>query len=129
MFTRREMMKIAAGGVALLGGGCGDGVRAGKSGKPLVAATTTMVGDLARSLGGEGVEVSALMGPEVDPHLFKPGQRDVQLLRGAEVVMYGGLHLEGRMAEMLERMERHGGRVLPALNGPNTTGDPRRQIL
>ena len=120
MFTRREMMKFAAGGVALVGVGCGDGGgrgRWGESGLPLVAATTTMVADLAKSLGVGMVEVAALMGPEVDPHLFKPGQRDVQLLRGAEVVMYGGLHLEGRMAEMLERMERHGGRVFAVSAG------------
>jgi manganese/zinc/iron transport system substrate-binding protein len=41
------------------------------------------------------------MGPGVDPHLYKPTPSDLSRLRRAEVVLYSGLHLEGKMAEIL----------------------------
>jgi len=95
--------------------GCRD---TGAAEPSLLVATTTMVGDLLRSLAtGLDEEVAVLMGPQVDPHLFKPGQSDVRKLRRASVVLYSGLHLEGRMAEILERMARHGRHVVAVTDG------------
>jgi len=71
-----------------------------------VVATTGIVADLIRSTGADGVEVVALMGPGVDPHLYKPVLKDLERLRGAEVVFYNGAHLEGKMTEMLEQLGR-----------------------
>lgn len=89
-----------------------------RTGSQLLVATTTMVGDLLRGLaGGLDGEVAVLMGAQVDPHLFKPGQSDVRKLRRASVVLYSGLHLEGRMAEILERMARHGRQVVAVTDG------------
>ncbi len=89
--------------LALLAGGCG-GEEAGASGDKVgVTATTTMISDLARQVGGERVEVTGLMGPGVDPHLYKASQGDVEALLGADVVFYNGLFLEGQMAEILEK--------------------------
>lgn len=77
-----------------------------EGGKLRVTATTNLVADLARVVGGERVEVSALMGPGVDPHLYKASARDVRTLAGAGLILYGGLHLEGKMVELLEKNRR-----------------------
>lgn len=69
-----------------------------------VVATTGMVADVARNVGGERVAVTALMGPGVDPHLYKASARDVEAIDGADVLFYSGLHLEGRMTSIFERL-------------------------
>ncbi len=85
------------------------GERGDLAGRPVRAvATTGMVADLVRQVGGERVEVEALMGPGVDPHLYRPSEGDVARLAGADVVFYNGLHLEGKMGEVLEQIESRG---------------------
>lgn len=69
-----------------------------------VTATTSMVADLVRVVGGDRVQVSGLMGPGVDPHLFKASEGDVAKMAGADVIFYNGLHLEGKMTEVFEQM-------------------------
>ncbi len=66
-------------------------------------ATVGMVGDVVGRVGGDRVEVETLMGPGVDPHLYKPSESDILRIGRADVVFYGGLHLEGKMGEVLER--------------------------
>jgi manganese/zinc/iron transport system substrate-binding protein len=81
----------------------------GKSMAPLrVIATTTMIADLVKSVGGGNIEVKGMMGPGVDPHLFKPTASDITELQGADVIFYSGLHLEGRMAELFSKLENRG---------------------
>ncbi len=101
---------------------------------PDVVATTSFIADLARNVGGERVRVTALMGPGVDPHLFKASEGDVTRLGEADLTLYGGLHLEGRMSEVLERLSERGvpcvavtsgvppGRLIRS--GPGGTPDP-----
>lgn len=67
-------------------------------------ATTGMVADIVKNVGGERLEVTALMGPGVDPHLYKPSERTVIALAEADVIFYNGLHLEAQMAEVFEKM-------------------------
>jgi manganese/zinc/iron transport system substrate-binding protein len=69
-----------------------------------VVCTTGMVADLVRNVGGEHVRVTALMGPGVDPHLYKSSPGDVGHLNRADMICYSGLHLEGKLSELLERM-------------------------
>jgi manganese/zinc/iron transport system substrate-binding protein len=69
-----------------------------------VVATTSMISDLARTIGGERVEVTGLMGPGVDPHLYKASAGDVTRLEQADIVFYNGLHLEAAMGEVFEKM-------------------------
>ena len=57
-------------------------------------------------VGGDRVEVTGLMGPGVDPHLYKASAGDVDALREADLIFYGGLELEGRMADLLEEVGR-----------------------
>jgi manganese/zinc/iron transport system substrate-binding protein len=65
-----------------------------------------MVADLVRNVGGGHVAVTALMGDGVDPHLYTASPADVAKLNRADAVFYSGLHLEGKLAELLERMSR-----------------------
>lgn len=71
-----------------------------------VVGTTGMVADLAREVGGERVNVVGLMGPGIDPHLYKASHGDTQRLARADVVFYNGLNLEGKMIDVLVRMGR-----------------------
>ena len=68
-----------------------------------VVTTTGMIGDLVRTIGGDEVEVHNLIGEGVDPHLYKPTRDDVAALLEADIVFYNGLHLEGRMGDVLSR--------------------------
>jgi len=63
-----------------------------------------MVADLATNIGGEHVAVTSLMGAGVDPHLYKASPADVSQLNRADIILYSGLHLEGKLGELLERM-------------------------
>jgi len=69
-----------------------------------VVCTTGMVADIAKNVGGEHVAVTALMGAGVDPHLYTASSADVSKLSRADIILYSGLHLEGKLSELLERM-------------------------
>jgi manganese/zinc/iron transport system substrate-binding protein len=71
-----------------------------------IVCTTGMVGDMLRNLAGVHANVQTLMGPGVDPHLYKATPGDVRRLTAADAVFYSGLHLEGRLAELLEKLHR-----------------------
>ncbi len=73
-----------------------------------IVATTGMITDIAQVVGGEHVKVRGLMGPGVDPHLYKASAGDVALLSGADLIFYNGLHLEGKMSEIFEQMKKRG---------------------
>ncbi|HYE61311.1 MAG TPA: zinc ABC transporter substrate-binding protein [Phycisphaerales bacterium] len=78
--------------------------KAGASGGPKVVATTGMIADVARTIGAGRAQVTALMGEGVDPHLYKASPGDVRLLTDADIILYNGLHLEGRMADVITKM-------------------------
>jgi manganese/zinc/iron transport system substrate-binding protein len=63
-----------------------------------------MIADAVKNIGGERVEVSSLMGPGVDPHLYKASEGDVRRLSEADVILFNGIHLEAKMGEVLEAM-------------------------
>ena len=74
----------------------------------MIAATTGMVADVARAVAGDRAEVVGLMGPGVDPHLYKPTRSDVERLMDADVIFYNGLLLEGKMTDTLVRAATSG---------------------
>ncbi len=87
--------------------GCGTDapVRGDLGERPVrVVATTSLIADLAREVGGERVEVVGLMGPGVDPHLYNASEGDVGRMTRADLILYNGLHLEGKMTDVLARM-------------------------
>jgi manganese/zinc/iron transport system substrate-binding protein len=82
-----------------------------------VVATTTMLADLSEIIGGERVYVSGLMGPGIDPHLYQAGAGAVTLMQRADVVVYNGLHLEGKMGEIFKSLSVRGDTVICAADG------------
>ena len=75
-------------------------------GKITIACTTGIVADCIRNIVSDEVEVIALMGAGVDPHLYKASQGDIAKLSTADIIVYNGLHLEGKMAKMLENYSK-----------------------
>ena len=69
-----------------------------------VVTTIGMITDIVQNVGGERVSVTGLMGPGIDPHLYKASEGDVTSLSEADLVFYNGLHLEAKMGEVLEQM-------------------------
>lgn len=72
----------------------------------VVVATTGQIADAIKAISGGHLRVSALMGPGVDPHLYKATQSDLSKLDKAEVIFYNGLHLEGQMLDIFEQMSK-----------------------
>lgn len=70
---------------------------------PTILATTGMVGDTVRAVGGECIRTEVLMGPGVDPHLYQASASDVQRFRDAALIVYNGFALEGQLDNVLER--------------------------
>ncbi len=71
-----------------------------------IVCTTGMIGDIVKNIVGDQIKVVTLMGPGVDPHLYKATQGDLKLLNEADVIVYNGLHLEGKMGEIFEKLEK-----------------------
>ena len=71
-----------------------------------VVATTTVVADLVRQIGGDRLTVDSLMAAGIDPHSYKATPRDADRLARADLVVASGLHLVGKLADLLERLSR-----------------------
>ena len=71
-----------------------------------IVTTTGMIADLTQNIGGKHVKVTALMGTGVDPHMYKATQGDLRHLVKADIILYNGLHLEGKLQEIFEKMAR-----------------------
>ncbi len=69
-----------------------------------VLATVGMVADLVKQIGGEHTRVKQLMGPGVDPHLYKATRDDMQQIMSADIVFSSGLMLEGRLEDTLNKV-------------------------
>lgn len=86
--------------------GCKSNSNSKDNGKLKVVATTSIITDLLHQIGGDAIEIQGLMGSGVDPHLYKASEGDVNKLFNADVVFYSGLHLEGKLVDIFERMEK-----------------------
>lgn len=71
-----------------------------------IFATTGMIADTARRIGGAHVEVQALMGPGVDPHAYRQTRTDITAMTRADLVLWHGLYLEAQMEEFLIKLDR-----------------------
>ncbi|GAA2545858.1 metal ABC transporter solute-binding protein, Zn/Mn family [Pseudonocardia hydrocarbonoxydans] len=122
----RRLIAAAVVGLALLTG-CTSTAASGDEpigDRPVrVTTTTNFITDTVERIGGASVEVTGLMGPGVDPHLYRASAGDVQTLRDADVIFYGGLQLEGRMAELLDELAAR------QLTRAVTEEIPRAQLL
>lgn len=75
-------------------------------GKITIVTTTGIIKDCIENIVGEDIEVISLMGAGVDPHLYKASQGDISKLANADIIIYNGLHLEGKMAQMLDNYSK-----------------------
>ncbi|OIQ44055.1 MAG: manganese transporter [Roseobacter sp. MedPE-SW] len=71
-----------------------------------LVATTGMIADAARQVGGDEVEVKALMGPGVDPHAYRQTRSDIVAMTRADLVLWHGLYLEAQMEGLFHDLER-----------------------
>lgn len=98
------MLLLLAGGCPRVDDSNGGGERKPSSGPLNVVCTTGMVADMVSNIGGAHVKVTTLMGAGVDPHLFRASEGDVATLSNADAIFYSGLHLEAKLADLLEQM-------------------------
>jgi manganese/zinc/iron transport system substrate-binding protein len=97
---------LLAGAAALI---ASPSLAQAQRGAPLrVLATTAMIGDLVREIGGDRLRAETLLGEGVDPHTYKPTRADIARLSAADAVFYNGLLLEGQMTEVFARLARGG---------------------
>lgn len=82
-----------------------------------IATTTGMINDIVLNVGKELVSTQSLMGPGVDPHLYKASAKDVSTLSNADIIFYNGLHLEGKMTEVFENMSKRGIKTVAVAEG------------
>ena len=97
---------IILGVMVLLISACTSGEAKGDISTRQINVVTTigMITDIVENVGGERVDVIGLMGPGVDPHLYKASEGDVSKMSNADVIFYNGLHLEAQMGEVFEQM-------------------------
>ncbi|WP_373604862.1 metal ABC transporter solute-binding protein, Zn/Mn family [Fredinandcohnia onubensis] len=69
-----------------------------------VVTTIAQIGEPMQIIGGDRVEVISLMGPGVDPHLYQATQGDIATLQNADIIFYNGLHLEGNLGEVFDKL-------------------------
>ena len=70
-----------------------------------VASLSTVLGDVAANVGGDKVQVEAIVKGGVDPHEFQPSPSDVELVAGADVVLVSGKGMEGYLSKLEEGMD------------------------
>ena len=91
-----------------------------KNGKLQVVTTTTMITDLVKNIGGDKIDIQGLMGAGVDPHLYKASEGDVSKLFNADVIVYNGLHLEGKLEDVFDKMRQQNKKTIAASNAIDT---------
>jgi manganese/zinc/iron transport system substrate-binding protein len=85
---------------------CSPDVSSGTNTPFRVVCTTSMIGDAVTQIAGDKAAVHILMGSGVDPHLYKATQGDLRHLINADLILYNGLHLEGKMGEVFHKLSR-----------------------
>lgn len=100
---RPSLVRVLAG--LALSAGLATAPLAARAEAPLrVLATTGMLADVARNVGGDCAEVGALIGPGLDPHLYQATASDVRRLQQAELILFHGHGLEGQLGSVLNRL-------------------------
>jgi manganese/zinc/iron transport system substrate-binding protein len=86
--------------------GCTSATTGNESDKIHVTTTIAQIQDVVNNIGGDHVETESLMGPGIDPHLYQASQGDISKLTKADIIFYSGLHLEGKMGEVFEKVSK-----------------------
>jgi len=102
--TRATFLSLLASAVLIAPAFCRSETRSENAAPLKIVATTGMIADVARNIAGDRAQVTGLMGEGVDPHLYKASPGDVRRMSDADMILYNGLHLEGRMADVIVKM-------------------------
>ena len=70
----------------------------------MVVSTTSIIHDTVQNIAGDLVSTKSLMGPGIDPHLYKASAGDIATLNNADIIFYNGLHLEAKMTDILKKL-------------------------
>ena len=94
--------------VSILLVGCGNkkDMNTNDNEKINIVATTTIIGDAVKIIGGDHINLEVLMGSGIDPHLYKASAGDVNKMQNADLIIYNGLHLEGKMGDIFENLQK-----------------------
>jgi manganese/zinc/iron transport system substrate-binding protein len=108
-FSRLARLSLLLATIALFSAGCspqdsGESANTESDAKPYILCTTGMIRDAAENIFGDLAEVEGLMGPGIDPHYYIASRDDVRKLRKADLVLYNGIFLEGKMETVLENL-------------------------
>lgn len=103
---QRGIVLVAVPLIIMMGCGQPQAQERNVNEKIQIVATTGMIQDAVANIAGDRADVVALMGPGVDPHLYKATHGDLKRLTEADVIFYNGLHLEGKMGEVFEKLSR-----------------------
>ena len=74
--------------------------------KPFIVCTTTIIADAVKNIGKDSLDIICLMGPGIDPHIYKPVESDVMKIASADIIFYNGLHLEAKMADLFKHLAK-----------------------
>ena len=129
ILSKRKAPILAAGAIVLmlvyglvfLSDRTSNKPAADSDGRLNIVSTTTLLYDLAVAVGGDHVKVTALMGPGIDPHLYQASAGDVTKMQGADIIVYNGLHLEGKMGEIFASLSRSGRAIICAEDGVDSS--------
>lgn len=102
----KKILIFLTAALMIAGTACSNQTGTEKEANDKLVVTTTIgqIADGVKNIGGEKVEVQSLMGPGTDPHLYKATQGDMAKLERADVIFYNGLHLEGKILDVLEKI-------------------------
>jgi len=104
-WIKKTCIVVIAAAIFLLGACSSDTMTSDiDSDRIQIVTTISQIGEPIEVIGGDRVEVKSLMGPGVDPHLYKATQGDINKLQNADIILYSGLHLEGNMGEIFAKM-------------------------
>ncbi|MBE9198911.1 MULTISPECIES: metal ABC transporter substrate-binding protein [unclassified Nodularia (in: cyanobacteria)] len=73
----------------------------GIDGQPRVVATSTIIADLAEKIGGEEIQLTGILQPGVDPHIYEPKPADSRVLETADLILYNGYNLEPGLINLM----------------------------
>jgi ABC-type Zn uptake system ZnuABC Zn-binding protein ZnuA len=128
--VKRRTLCVTGLTAVLVAAGCGT--NGGSSRSLTVVATTTQIGDWARAVGGDDVDVHQILQPNTDPHEYEPRPQDVEATTGAKLVLENGDRLDAWMAKVVSQSGAHpvvvdlGARVPVRLRGESSGPEASR---
>ncbi|MCR8968892.1 metal ABC transporter solute-binding protein, Zn/Mn family [Facklamia sp. 7083-14-GEN3] len=100
----KKFVKVVVAMFLMLGSVSGVPLSASAKKMPSVTVTTSFLNDMVKHLAGDFISVDMIIPAGEDPHLYEPRPQDIKKLEEADLVLYHGLHFEGKMTEVLESL-------------------------